>query len=64
MAKIVILKNTGEEFKSFNVSASTFKNSPHTLLGVGATLQEILKALDEVLDIEGSIESNPGDIRR
>jgi len=56
MAKIIIQKNTGEEFRTFNVSASTVRCSPHSLLSLSAVLHELLKALDEVLDAEAQAD--------
>ena len=52
MARLVVQKSTGEDFKVFNISHSNLRNSPHSLLSIASTIQELLKALDELLEIE------------
>jgi len=56
MAKIIIQKNSGEEVKVIEVRPHTFKHSPHVLFSVAGMLEELFKAIDEVLSKEESEE--------
>lgn len=52
MAQIVVKTNDGTQVRVISASEHNLRGCDHSVLSCGALIHEVLKALDEALDID------------
>jgi hypothetical protein len=63
MAKIIIQTDAGEEVAILTASAHNLRDCSHSFVSAASLTYELLKAIDEALDIETQPRTDPTLIR-